>query len=266
MTRTLIEPGVFGVFRSVLLLPEGLLGSLTADQLNAILAHERCHLRYRDNLTAAIHTSVEALFWFHPLVWWIGVRMIDERERHCDESVIATGTDACAYAESIVTVCKQYLSSPAPFAAGVTGSDLKRRIVSIMTFRMSRRLTITGKLGLAGGALAALAVPFVIGALRAQTLPPPPKYHFEVASIRPSDATDQTNRLGPTPQGGLRGENVTVTQLIALAFGVRPFLIVDAPSWASTQRFHVIATPDVSEELAPGAASAQRQAFRERVR
>ena len=74
----LLEPGVFGVFRPVLLLPEGIFERLTAAQLQAVAAHELCHIRYRDNLTAAIHMFVETVFWFHPLVWWMGKRMVAE--------------------------------------------------------------------------------------------------------------------------------------------------------------------------------------------
>jgi beta-lactamase regulating signal transducer with metallopeptidase domain len=32
--------------------------------------------------------AVEAVFWFHPLVWWIGSRMVEERELACDEEVL----------------------------------------------------------------------------------------------------------------------------------------------------------------------------------
>ena len=63
-----IEPGVFGIFRPVLLVPEGLADHLTPEQLDAVLAHESRHVRCRDNLTAAAHMCVETLFWFHPLV------------------------------------------------------------------------------------------------------------------------------------------------------------------------------------------------------
>lgn len=103
-------------------------------------------------------------------------------------------------------------------------------------------------------------------ALRAQTAPEAPKHRFEVASIKPSRAADSTNRMGPTSQGGLRAENVTPAQLIALAFGVRPFLIVDAPDWASTQRFDITATPDSPEELPANAPGPQREAFRDKLR
>ena len=65
--------------------------------------------------------------------------------------------------------------------------------------------------------------------------------------------------MGPTPQGGLRAQNVTPLQLIALAFGVRPFLIVDTPDWATNQRFDIVATPEQSEELPPDAPPAQRK-------
>jgi beta-lactamase regulating signal transducer with metallopeptidase domain len=61
----LLEPGVVGLWRPVLLLPAGVVDSLTAPQLEAVLAHELCHVQRRDNLTASIHMIVEAVFWFH---------------------------------------------------------------------------------------------------------------------------------------------------------------------------------------------------------
>ena len=96
------EPGVVGIWRPVLLLPEGLADRLTPAQLNAVIAHERCHVGRHDNLAAAVHMLVEAIFWFHPLVWWIERRMIDERERACDEAVLRAGNDPDEYAEGIL--------------------------------------------------------------------------------------------------------------------------------------------------------------------
>ena len=84
-----------GTVRSVLLVPEGIADRLTPRQLEAVLAHELCHVRRRDNLTSAIHMIVEAMFWFHPLVWWIGARLVEERERACDEDVLRLGGEAC---------------------------------------------------------------------------------------------------------------------------------------------------------------------------
>jgi len=41
---TLLEPGIFGVFQPVLLLPEGIFDRLTQAQLEAVIAHELCHV------------------------------------------------------------------------------------------------------------------------------------------------------------------------------------------------------------------------------
>ena len=100
------EPAVVGIWRPVLLLPDGLADRMTSAQLNAVVAHERCHIRSHDNFAAAVHMLVEALFWFHPLVWWIEGRMIDECERACDEAVLRAGNDPADYAEGILTVCR----------------------------------------------------------------------------------------------------------------------------------------------------------------
>jgi hypothetical protein len=108
---------------------------------------------------------VEALFWFHPQVWWIGARLVDERERACDEEVLRLGADPHVYAESILKVCKFYLESPLFCAAGVTGSNLKKRIEAIMMNRLARNLGWSKKLLLATMGVAAVAVPIIFGLL-----------------------------------------------------------------------------------------------------
>lgn len=75
-----LEPGIFGIIRPVLLLPEGIRERLNGDQMEAIIAHELCHVRRRDNLTAALHAIIEAIFWFYPAVWWIKGKLLEERE------------------------------------------------------------------------------------------------------------------------------------------------------------------------------------------
>ena len=118
----LLEPGVVGFWRPVLLLPVGIEAYLTAAQLQAVLAHELCHIKRRDNLTAAVHMIVESVFWFHPLVWWIGARLVDEREAACDEEVLRLGNEPHVYAQSILRTCEFYVESPLLCVSGVTGS------------------------------------------------------------------------------------------------------------------------------------------------
>jgi len=78
-----LEPGIFGIFRPVLLWPSGISDRLADAQLEAIIAHGFCHVHRRDNLAAAVHMVVEAIFWFHPLVRWLGARLVDEGENAC---------------------------------------------------------------------------------------------------------------------------------------------------------------------------------------
>ena len=76
--------------------------------------------------------AVQAIFWFHPLVWWIGARLVDERERACDAEVVRLGSDPRVYAESLLKTCQFYVESPLVCVSGVTGSDLKKGIEQIM--------------------------------------------------------------------------------------------------------------------------------------
>jgi beta-lactamase regulating signal transducer with metallopeptidase domain len=57
LSPTLLEPGLVGVIRPVLLLPEGIAEKLIPAELQSVLAHEACHLRRRDNLLAAAHAG-----------------------------------------------------------------------------------------------------------------------------------------------------------------------------------------------------------------
>src|SRR5262249_11502179 len=118
---TPIEPGVFGLQRAKLLWPDAIGDRFDDEAIAAILAHEVAHVKRADNLTAAIHTLVQALFWFHPLVWVIGTRQMEERERACDEAVLTTIAEPQRYAETIVKACRTFIESPLACVSGVTG-------------------------------------------------------------------------------------------------------------------------------------------------
>jgi TonB family protein len=163
LSRGQMEPGLVGVFRPVLLLPHGIMERLTPAELRAVIAHEACHMRRRDNLWASLHMAVQALFWFWPPVWWLGTRLMAERERACDEAVLAAGNDPQTYAESILKVCKFYVQSPLACAAGVAGANLNHRMETIMENRTLVRLNVVRKLLLGGVAAALVLVPLAAG-------------------------------------------------------------------------------------------------------
>jgi len=182
LTDSSIEPGVFGVFRPVLLLPTGIAARLSSAQLQAVVAHELVHVRRRDNLWAAVHAIVQAIFWFNPLVWWMGGRLVAEREQACDEAVLAQGADAERYAAGILAVCRYYACVPQACLAGVAGADLKQRIAAIMNFG-HRRESSQIRVGLAVLAVAAVVTPIIFGRAYGPPSQESPKLSFDVASV-----------------------------------------------------------------------------------
>jgi uncharacterized protein (TIGR03435 family) len=264
----LMEPGVVGWWRPVLLVPQGIEDHLTPRQLDAVLAHELCHVRRRDNLTSSIHMVVEAVFWFHPLVWWIGARLIEERERACDEEVLRLGGDPRIYAEGIVNVCKRYAEAPLVCVSGVSGANLRKRIEAIMTNRVGRSLNVGTKVALAAAAMTALILPVVVGAIvtasaQVRGVVPEATERFEVATIRPNKTSKGFEGLSPRP-GSFSATGVTLQDLITFAYELQAFEIFGGPNWAASDRFDIAATmqpsPTGSEQL--GAATRNRRLMR----
>jgi bla regulator protein blaR1 len=260
---TVLEPGVVGLRRPVILLPEGIDSYLTADQFAAVLAHETCHVRRRDNLTAAIHMAVEALFWFHPMVWWIGARLVATREQACDEHVVAETAEPIAYAEGIAVVCRRYVEMPYMAVAGVGGANVKARIDAILANRIGLGLTVSKRLVLVTVAVLSLLVPVVTGAIEAAAFAAgqlrdqsgligpaiDPESRFEVVSIKLSDSSAQL-RLGMTP-GRIDLVAVPMRLVVALVFPLGQQRVFGWPDGLDAERYTISAKmPDGAPQAA----------------
>jgi bla regulator protein BlaR1 len=237
-----LEPGVFGITRPVLLWPEGISERLEDAHLEAILAHELWHVRRRDNLAAALHMVVEAIFWFYPLVWWMGARLLEERERACDEEVLESGSDRQVYAESILKICEFCLGSPLACVSGVTGADLKKRMAYIMTKNLSHKLDFGRKLLLSIAGLSAVAAPITFGLLHSpqsraelRASNAPIMAAFKVSSVQPSRPGDGNTGVGIAP-GRITLANWTVKGLLLYAYNLEP---VGGPGWVDSQKYDV---------------------------
>jgi uncharacterized protein (TIGR03435 family) len=250
-----LEPGIFGIVRPALLWPAGISGHLTDAHLEAIIAHEVCHVRRRDNLAAAVHMVVEAIFWFHPLVWWLGARLLEERERACDEEVLQLGNPPQVYAESILKTCEFSVGSPLACISAVTGADLKKRIVDIMQKPIALKLGLGKKLLLIVAGAMAAAGPVVFGLIQepqSQAGSPPvvsaaskvPAY--EVASIKPDKSGTNMTMFRTTPVG-FSATNVPLKMLIQDAYGVEDNQILGAPGWVGSARYDIEAKVSSSD-------------------
>lgn len=245
-----LEPGIFGITRPVLIWPAGISHRLEDAHLEAILAHEVWHVRRRDNLYAALHMLVEAVFWFYPLVWWLGARLLEERERACDEEVIELGSDRQVYAESILKVCEFCLSSPLACVSGVTGANLKQRMVHIMSDRMLYNLDFARKFMLTAATFLAIAVPVTFGLFHATPSQAQPQAEeasaaipeLESVSIKPNNNPNHLQNarvMFSLKDGSFIARGITLRTLIEMAYQVQESELTGGPDWLDSSRFDI---------------------------
>jgi len=152
-----VSPMIWPVgLRPRLLIPQGLLDRLTAEQRDTLLVHELAHLRRRDHWVRALELVVTALYWWHPVVWW-SRRAIREAEEQCCDAWVMWALPAArrAYASALVEAL-DFLAGvrPAllpPVACGLGQfQTLKRRLTMILTGTTPRALSRLGFLAVLG--------------------------------------------------------------------------------------------------------------------
>ena len=156
------EPGVWRVFWPVILLPEGMADDLSDAELEAVLAHELIHVARWDNLVSNLHMMLCCLLWFHPLMWLIDRRLLNERERACDDAVIRLGGASEVYASSLLKVLKFCLGWRVAGVSYAAGSNLRRRVQRIMANDTDRKIRISHRVVV--GTVVTLVVAFSITA------------------------------------------------------------------------------------------------------
>jgi beta-lactamase regulating signal transducer with metallopeptidase domain/Leucine-rich repeat (LRR) protein len=136
LTERPVGPFTIGWLRPVIVLPASLARGMSPEELRAVLAHELSHVRRWDALTAWLQIAAQALWWFHPLVWWANRQMNRAREGACDEETVATlRLSPKLYAASLVRALELRPAFPAfTGAVGMRAIDVtKSRLEHIMT-------------------------------------------------------------------------------------------------------------------------------------
>ena len=81
-------PAIQSCLRPRILLPSSLIESWRRDELDPVLLHELIHIRKMDPVVRALANLLQIAWFFHPLAWWVGHRLGEERERACDDAVV----------------------------------------------------------------------------------------------------------------------------------------------------------------------------------
>lgn len=161
-----VAPMTWGWFRPAVLLPD-CCDAWDPERRRVVLAHELVHVRRRDWVIQVVSQVVVAVQWFNPLAWWGARRLSIERERACDEAVVAVGTPATEYARHLVEMARTIPgrgARPGVALAMARQSQLEGRLMSILDPKRTRRrglavpaalLMICGTLAISTAALPA---------------------------------------------------------------------------------------------------------------
>jgi len=199
----LATPLTVGWWRPVVLVPAALLAGMPAPLLEALLAHEIAHVARRDYLVNLIQACIEALLFFHPVVWWLSARLRAERELVADELAATVIGDPRRLARALQSLASTtFAAAGAPLVVSARGGSLLGRIEALLAQRPR-----------AASWKPALVVTLLSGAALLAQWPQVPA------------ATDEVARL-PQAQRGIRGAATVVLSMPA-GVSARHALVLD---------------------------------------
>lgn len=106
--------------------------ALNDKEAESVLLHELVHVKQHDNLRRFFQAGVVAVFWFHPLVWWLDRRLRWESERACDEQVLLLTNENRAYASGLIKAMRYALGLDLPGVSGMSRMRVKSRIQAVL--------------------------------------------------------------------------------------------------------------------------------------
>jgi beta-lactamase regulating signal transducer with metallopeptidase domain len=160
-------PMVCGLWRPLIVMPQSAT-NWTDERRRVVVLHELAHIKRRDCLTQALAHVVCAAYWFNPIVWLAARRLRTERERACDDFVLAAGEKGPDYAAHLLDIARAMRRRRLPALVGLAmarPSQLEGRLLAILDPAIRRSSTIPTRLALLG---LVLVITLPVGAVRLQ--------------------------------------------------------------------------------------------------
>jgi len=158
-TEMLDRPSVIGFLAPRILIPEWLMGRLSASELEQIVLHEAEHLRRGDDWTNLAQKLWLVAFPLNPALAWIEHRLCQQREMACDEGVVRITNAPRAYAACLASLAERGLDRRAEalsLGAWHRRSELVARVHRILIRKRGlNRAAAAALLGAMGCALVA---------------------------------------------------------------------------------------------------------------
>jgi HEAT repeat protein/beta-lactamase regulating signal transducer with metallopeptidase domain len=157
-------PMAWGIVRPSVLMPADA-DTWPDDRLRIVLLHELAHVKRRDCLTHLFAQIACAAHWFNPLAWMAVRRLRAERERACDDLVLAAGTRGSDYADQLLEIARVMHAGrfPAVLAGASLAmahrSQLEGRLIAILDPSVPRRGLTRLRAAMATAVFAIVLVP-----------------------------------------------------------------------------------------------------------
>jgi len=133
-----------------------------ADKLQAVLAHENAHIARLDSFVALLAHANRAIFWFHPLAWWLERTLAVTAEHACDETAARQLGEPRRYAEVLLDMAEAVRlrrNRVSWQTIGVDGSGLLgTRIDRLLNGDGMRRMSAVRRTAVAVGCAAVLVL------------------------------------------------------------------------------------------------------------
>jgi hypothetical protein len=160
-SAAIATPMTTGILSPCVLLPAAW-RDWSRDKLDAVLAHEHAHIVRRDSLVALLASVNRALFWFHPLAWWLERTLAVTAEHACDETAARQLGQPRRYAEVLLDMAEAVRVRQRRVswhAIGVDGSGLLgARIDRLLRGDATARMSRVHRVGVAAGCAAGLVL------------------------------------------------------------------------------------------------------------
>ena len=225
-------PMTWGIARPVILLPRDC-GAWHEQRRESVVRHELGHVARFDAATQCAVQLCAAVYWFNPLVWLVARAIRMERERACDDLVLAGGMSPAAYAGELVAVarCATHIARHGVALAMAHPSQLEARVVSILDVAVSR--AAPGRIHVMVIGVASLAACVPLAAVKpvardapstiqtVQVVPAAGQVAPSQAGSSPANARLRTriDELGPTPRvRRFRADTVASDSVVSVPF------------------------------------------------
>ncbi len=145
-------PVVVGIVKPMILLPLAVVSGLTPHQLQALVLHELAHIRRFDPIVNLLQRIIEAVLFFHPVVWFVSRRISVVREHAADDMVLAAGWDRPVYADALVRAAELATAFTCPDfarratvlgASGTSQTEFKLRVLRLLDDSHSPKLQLS---------------------------------------------------------------------------------------------------------------------------